>query len=123
MREITSSLSKHDHIDPTALKLAKQIADTVAEQARVATGPDTVDFQEVRRRRAQAHLGPPPPHPVESWAPLEQQAGRPLTEPTPHLTDEPPATEDQDLSISGQQSSAPRAWWRNVLAAVGFRLD
>jgi hypothetical protein len=123
MREITGSLSKHDHIDPTALQMARLTADTVAKEARAATGPETVDFREVRRRRAQAHLGPPAPHPIEGWAPLEQQTGQPLTEPMPQLTDGPVTKEDQDLSMPGQEPSAPRAWWRRVLAAVGLRPD
>lgn len=123
MREITSSLSRHDHIDPAALEIARKMADTVAEEARSANGPQAVDFREVRRRRAQAHLGPPPQQPVEGWAPLEQQAGRPLTEPTPHLAVESPATDDQEAVSIHSGSSRGLVWWRRMLKAVGLLAD
>jgi hypothetical protein len=61
--------------------------------------------------------------PSRAGRPLEQQTGQPLTEAMPQLSDGPAAKEDPDLSIPGQEPSAPRAWWRRVLAAVGLRPD
>lgn len=120
MREITGSLSKHDHIDPAALQVARRIADSVAEQARAATGSAEVDFREVRRRRAQAHLSPPPQHPEDGWVPLDQQAGQPLAEPTLHFPSQPLPTDEQETPSPEQHPSPRQMWWRRVLAAVGL---
>jgi tetratricopeptide (TPR) repeat protein len=120
MRELCGALSKHEHIDHSVIEYARGIAAELEAQAQAARPAEELSASERRRRRAQGHFAPPPIGSQESWAPLEQEPGRPLGE-----VGSSTSIADDAADATGGESPPEKppqraSWWWRALHSFGL---